>query len=1163
MKIPLAVSAINEELIIYRNGLEQRIPHPIKPFVLAQKDQFPDVEGPIEKWIKVPEYEEREYYRCSFANLEDYTEFRKKSIDRQKYILVNSFIEQLYISQPDFLLAYPHTNDLKIMFFDIEVASKGDGFFPKPISNEILCIGYSIWKYTNEGLKKKCVHKIIKGFNVNGAKFGQTTDGDKKILLEFIDDIKEEDPDIIAGYNTQSFDFPYLMDRCKLLDIEMKGIGRHFKAPYFVEEELRIPGRIHFDLYNSNAGVFKDQTLFGIKSRTLKEIARFYKAKRTVYKNGEWVEEVMDDIEVTEHIENLLDLFKTDPDRLYAYQDDDIYRTECVGHVYLRNCITLAEMLGVPLNSIVGMYSSFVPKLFLARNMEKKRLICTDSNFQRYNSSNGSIAQLGTKFEGALVGLYKNGYFPQVYKLDFSSMYPSSIQTWNLGPDTTSFVEKLPYTGRYTFKVDGKYNWYRIPDANFNCDLLVKVRNDVEGVLKAEIGRLRNERVKIKKQLKSATESEKPALDSQQYAIKVILNSIYGLLGLKSSSYGDMISAIMVTAMCRWTTGNVIRKYRDNLVELDSVTEDTPIYVYNTETKEIDIIPIEDLHQTNNKRAKYNGKYLVLTRNGWKNIKYTKKHKVNKNIHRVKISDGYVDVTEDHSLFNSKKKEITPKDIIPKKSVIETVKKNPESNACLIYGGTVSDPDFCWLIGFLTAEGSVYEGYTKSGKEKRQVSFNGNNIELMKKVEKLANEHFAWLKIEGLPKKPHTFKLHNTLKSSAVYKVQGGYNKDICDFLKEICYTKNRKDKKVPTFILNGTKEMKEAFLNGLMTGDGYSTVSKDNRKITSLDSKFKSLAAGVRYLWNSLDIKTICNIRKDKLNITTYRKRVKRKKFKKINTNLVSQNNVISNEEIVYDISTEDGTFVTALGNIVLHNTDGLILDQEVSEEETNKWLDGLVEERFGITDNYMQMEMEDFGRAYFYAMKNYVVEENGKYIIHGSSFKASRAAHIVDRAVNLAIQHVFNGKPKDEVLFEALNFKGLALEDFEERVKLSKEPREYDDAYDMRLFLGKQMEMKTGQVATMGTQLNYVVTKKRLPFPELAPYYKVDGKSYTFVKWVDSVEELDLNHYKDLVLKALDRFGIKENLQLNLFGDDFDSKPTTSKELDKVPTDPLESGT
>lgn len=809
MKIPLIANLNDIKLSVVRNGKEELVDAPMKPTIWVQKNMFPELEGNVEKLIKIPENEEREYIVCTFNNLNDCHTFRANCKDRQKFILTNNFLEQIYISYPDFFLQYPQTEDVTMMFVDLEVASKGDGFFPKPISNEILCIGYSVWKYSNDGSKNKIAHEIIKGFNLDAERVSSTTAADKLIIRNFVKTVKKFDPDVIAGYNSSLFDFPYLIERAKLLGESLKGTGRHNKEMYIKGEDVRIPGRIHFDIYNSNAGVAKDQTLFGIKSKTLKELGRFYKAKRTSLKDGVWTEHPLDDIEIKEHMENLLELFKKDPQRLYSYQDDDVYRTECVGQVYIRNCITLAEVIGVPLSDIMTMYSSFVPKLFIARNMLKRGLINTESNFQRYNSSNGSIACLGTKYEGALTGLYKDGYFPKVFKIDFSSMYPSSIQTWNLGPDTTSFVRKLEYTGKYKFSKDSKYNWYRIPDKNFKCDILIKVRNDVDGMLKTEIAKIREERNRLKKELKKCSEQDKPTLESQQYALKVILNSIYGVLGLKSSAYGDMMSAIMVTGMCRWTTDKVTRRYKTDLVELD----------------------------------------------------------------------------------------------------------------------------------------------------------------------------------------------------------------------------------------------------------------------------------------------------------------------------------------------------------------TDGLILDKEVDVESTNKWLSNLIEERFGITDNYMQVEGDNYGRAYFYATKNYVLEENGKYIVHGSSLKASRASFLVDRAVNLAIEHVFNSKPKEEVLAEALDFKGLTIEDFEERVKLTMEPREYDDQYDMKLLLAKQMELKTGQISTKGTQFNYVITKNQLPLVDLQPFYRDGSKNYTFVKWVNSVDELDMEYYKELVLKTLDKFGINEYIQLNLFGQEYEPKrKKRDKPLDKVPDNELD---
>lgn len=43
------------------------------------------------------------------------------------------------------------------------------------------------------------------------------------MLLEWRNFIKKLDPDIITGYNTQNFDFPYLIDRAAHL-----GVGAGF-----------------------------------------------------------------------------------------------------------------------------------------------------------------------------------------------------------------------------------------------------------------------------------------------------------------------------------------------------------------------------------------------------------------------------------------------------------------------------------------------------------------------------------------------------------------------------------------------------------------------------------------------------------------------------------------------------------------------------------------------------------------------------------------------------------------------------------------------------------------------------------------------------------------------------------------------------------------------
>ena len=813
MKVPLSVIPLDDSLVVYRNGEAETVPFPFKPFAMVDHEKVPMVGGKKEIWTKVPEDEQREYVKAEFANMTFMNDFKKMYSNERQFIRSTGYLEQLFVTKPDFLLNYPNTNNLKVLFFDIEVCTRGDGIFPKPNTSPILCIGYSVWEYFPDGSKTKIYHDLCKGFDIE-------SESDASIIDKFADGVAMHDPDIIAGYNSALFDFPYLIERAKIMRCDLTKISRGSREPTIYQNgettEIRIPGRIHFDIYASNAGVIKDQTLFGIKSKTLKELARFYKAKRTSFVNNEWVESEMDDIELPGEIMNLIKLFNENPDRLYAYQDDDVYRTEAVGNVYLRNCITLAEMIQVPLANIINMFSSFVPKIFIARKMEELRLINTQSNFARYNIATGTIAQVGTKYEGAVVGLYKDGYFPATWKLDFASQYPSSIETWNLGPDTTKLVKVEPYSGKYTAKIQGNYTWYRIPTyfekRKYGYDFIVRVRRDKDGFLKQSIRQLKTERKKIKAEMKAATGDSVAALNSQQIAIKVIMNSIYGFLGLKSSTYGEMISAVMVTAMCRWCILKCMQRNENCLVETD----------------------------------------------------------------------------------------------------------------------------------------------------------------------------------------------------------------------------------------------------------------------------------------------------------------------------------------------------------------TDGIVVDKFLNADEENKWLDKHIRDKFHVLENTMELELEGNGeRAYFYLMKNYVMEdEPGKYSIHGSSLKSSRAAKVIDRAHKLGIEYIFNDKPIEEVINEAYNFKNLTIDDFVERVKLSKEPREYDDQYDSRLFLAKQVELKTGQVMTKGAQISYVITKDQLPFKELKPYYK--DRNYTFVDNVDDVSEIDFKYYEAIVDKSLKKFGIDKLAwsQIDLFLDESAKKKPIkpkNKKLDTVPKDEL----
>jgi hypothetical protein len=99
------------------------------------------------------------------------------------------------------------------------------------------------------------------------------------------------------------------------------------------------------------------------------------------------------------------------------------------------------------------------------------------------------------------------------------------------------------------------------------------------------------------------------------------------------------------------------------LTDQDSVTGDTPLLLNNPNGM-IDIKTIDDLSSRwikgDNGKEYSKTDYKIWTDNGWTEIKHIIRHKVEKKIYRVLTHTGIVDVTEDHSLLDSKKDKISP-----------------------------------------------------------------------------------------------------------------------------------------------------------------------------------------------------------------------------------------------------------------------------------------------------------------------------------------------------------------------------------------------------------------------------------------------------------------------------------------------------------------------
>ena len=546
MRVPLVVKAYGDSLIITVNKKALRKELPFKPYIIAEKPNQHLKSAEI-KAIRIPDNQEVTMYKMEADTIQINDDKAKQLLTEGCLINKLPYLEQLYVDIPDYLLKFPNTDELDILYLDIEVLTKGDGIFPRAQDRPIIAIGC---KHNNNPVQ------IFDNYSRNN---------DEELLRDFLNYYRQIDPDVIVTYNGHSFDMPYIIDRMIKHDLEINQLGRYGKLRYKEgQDDIEFNGRVHLDCI---IPARKDQSLFGIKSRGLKSVSAWYGFKA---------------LTLGDEVENTQRLIGTQ--QLRDYLISDVEATKVVSDVYLPNAIALAELIQVPLGSIVGCFPSFIPKIICARHCKRLNLVPLDNNKERYGFTKedddgkptgeiepGRLYTLGSRFQGAIVEARKFGYINNLTKVDFSSMYPSAIRSWNLGPDTTRITDIKDFTGEYKFYRQGKNMILNIPDENFNKDIEVTVDMSKTGFLKAEIEKLAAERKRLKDLMKEAkTKAETDAYDSRQIAVKVILNSLFGYMGSAYANYSDMATGLTITGMCRWTSKFVSSILSDSIVNIDT-----------------------------------------------------------------------------------------------------------------------------------------------------------------------------------------------------------------------------------------------------------------------------------------------------------------------------------------------------------------------------------------------------------------------------------------------------------------------------------------------------------------------------------------------------------------------------------------------------------------
>lgn len=415
-------------------------------------------------------------------------------------------------------------------------------------------------------------------------------------------------------------------------------------------------------------------------------------------------------------------------------------------------------------------------------------------------------------------------------------------------------------------------------------------------------------------------DAQKSVFNGLQLAYKVVANSVYGQMGSNVSPIRKKCVAACTTAAGRdrllFAKEYVETHFGAEVVYGDSVASYTPVTIRASGTIHIVQIDKLDVFGEGWMKCENEEKEICVlngveswTENGWTPIRQIVRHMLSpsKKMIRVLTHTGLVDVTDDHSLLKPDTMPVSPKDISIGTELLHH--RYPEVQD--IY--TEMTPDEARIAGFFFGDGSCGNYDCPSGK-KTSWALNNANLDLLEYYKGLCEKvypQFSWV-------------IHPTLVSSNVYKLtlssNGQYGK-ITEFV--VAYRSSMycdKAKRIPISVLNGSREVRQAFWDGLYDADG----DKDMGGYVRVDQKNQISSAHIAFLAASLGYKISVNTRSDKPNC--YRITCTHS-YQRKNTNAIKKLHEIAYQGYVYDLTTENHHFAAGIGQMIVHNTDSIFI--------------------------------------------------------------------------------------------------------------------------------------------------------------------------------------------------------------------------------------------
>jgi len=447
----------------------------IRPYFFIREKDFLKALKHLPSWIEV---EKGEYYttnweKCIKLNVRlpsDVPNIRDKleKIGIPTYESDIKFVRRWFID--DYILP---SSRPPVMFFDIEVDSRrGMPRIDKP-EQRILSIAVIDYQGREYFLCDRDEHVIISRF------------------LEILDYHV-----LAVGWNIIGFDIPYLKARCERL-----GISFDWNSIKFLDLQRQAE---------------RFQLLKGFGSEKLGDVAEILDVGRKVEIRGDMGEV-------------LWDWFRNNPKKLYEYNMTDTRLTKGINDVLnvVNTIISISRIARLPLQEliteqgVISMHKVFENMFMIYSLNRDKRIVLPRRSYGSREVK---------KYKGAIVLQPRFGVLRNVIELDFESLYPNIIISFNVGVETLD------------------------PNGRIKTPYVTRFRDDIRSILAEALEELLKERRKYKKLMKQYPKGSREwkKYNAIQMAYKITANAVYGILGDNTSRIYSKELAETVTSIGRW-----------------------------------------------------------------------------------------------------------------------------------------------------------------------------------------------------------------------------------------------------------------------------------------------------------------------------------------------------------------------------------------------------------------------------------------------------------------------------------------------------------------------------------------------------------------------------------------------------------------------------------